>query len=705
MDIQYYLEHWNTNVISLSVLITLVFLLAGYFYGCALKKLAPSLKKVDTTFLGFFTIIALFQLEIFWSVSTTQSTNIAYTFLIVLLFAGPVLCLLLRANILPGWRNLFSLLLGVGITIILCAISKTLTTNNVFFDSITYLSETVESSVAAVFGNMAFPNGVWIDMVDPLHDYQGYYYLFGMIMRYIGNHFAVEGSLTPIYIWSATMLYGMCIGGLIISSANVLFPRFRIVGVVLGIAILAPYYTNYFNTTLAFFGNTIRPIMTGFAVLVVYLIMKEKEANLFLPLTMIYLALLCATSSGLFISAFITAGLFFYLIFSNESNYKMWMGFSISCFPIFLYALLVLRHGMNRIYLYSFVVLVLEIILCAIIWFLRNHFAIVHKIGKILFPIVVVGLVAVSILVWDTKYGHALFWETRSLNDMTLNYTSHVDQNELYRNIILYGMLLLMFVNPRFEKPMKWFLVIVAILFLNPLVQPAISNYLTTHVYSRAFDIIVNPFTIIFLIYNIFNLIPRNKMLSAFLCFALLIPCGLFSLQVGYKTATVPYSITMVPYEDDYNWETKVTDNSFDMYTFIEENLANEENRPWILSQDVGLKGYVPNISISFSSTDFRSSLDNPELFEQNKDIVTLLYPGVRLASDNYFGEGHVDFSRLKNVVHDTNADYLILNNTAAVWNERGWWEKSYYELINGGLCEIIYENPTWVVMKIINRE
>ncbi len=45
--------------------------------------------------------------------------------------------------------------------------------------------------------------------------------------------------------------------------------------------------------------------------------------------------------------------------------------------------------------------------------------------------------------------------------------------------------------------------------------------------------------------------------------------------------------------------------------------------------------------------------------------------------------------------------DYVVLNNTLATWDDRGWFVKPYQLLIDKGLCQNVFENDTWVVLRI----
>lgn len=694
-SIGYYFRNWNSNVISISVLIVAVLLLSGYFYGKLFERFFKSLKNVDCTVLGVFFIVSVFQLEVYWGVSTMASTDVAYWLLLIVVFAGPVVCLCTWTNVLPSWKHLVSLLLGIFITIVLCISSSKMTTNNIYFDTIQYLSQTLESSEADYFGWLTWPSGYSIGL-DYLHDYNGYCYLWGMILKMVKtfNFFEYDGLYTPIYIWGATILYGMCLSNLVVSSANVLQKKmgWKWKTLIICVAFISPYYTNYWNTTLGFFGNTIRTVMVGYACLIIYQLLKKRGLLDFIPLLFVYWAGICFSSSSLFLEAFLCAGLFFALCFAKEKRWKVWIGFVISCYPVLHYGLLIVTGSAYSWWLYFVMALVGIGILCLIVWLLRNHLDIACKVGRILLPVAFVGIAALSLL--KSSFGYEYFFERRSEGDMTVNMTSHTDTKELIRNIIFYVSLACIFVNFKRNKRFKIFLLILLLLFLNPLVQPFVSTALTDSVYSRSFDLLTNPFTLSFLICNIdsfISLLPVNLVLNMILA-------GFLVIYYAVPNLTTIISAPLKPDEDwGFNWVSKVTEDSEDLYTYIQENISDAETRPTIMSQDVGLKGYVTGIRINFNCLEYRDALskNSEDLPYTTRLMIHMLYPSTKYSSDD------LDYSELEYLVDYYNPDYLVISNTMALWDERGWYDSVYADIVREAKAEVIYENKTWALLKI----
>ena len=698
-SIGYYFANWNTDLISLSVVVNIVIFLSGYFYGKIFQKFIKPLRKIDCTVIGIFFILALFQIYIYFNLGTNGSTDSAYMLFWILLVLGIVLCPLLRVNVLPRLVNLSSLGVGIFITVVLCISSSKFTTNNTYFDTVSYLSQVIEGSSSSYFAHQVYASGEYLNRLYPIHDYTGYYYFWSMILRSVRSLFNISESLTPLYMWGATILYGMSLGNIVVNSVEVLYQKwYKVIGIVLAILILSPYYSNYFNTTLAFFGNTIRTATIGLSMLLIYLYTKSKNARLFIPIMVTYYACISMTSSGFFISAFMIASIFFYMCYTNETRLKHWMYFIISCIPVFHYALLYMLPMGTSYFKIMGILLVLMALLFGVAYLIRKHLDKVCLVGKVLLPIVLVGLIVVSFMKKDTEYGYDFYFAVRSIDDMGVNLTTHLDHNELVRNVIFYILLIGQCVNYKYHTKYKFFLLLLIALFLNPLVCPAIATYLTAGAYARAFDLFINPFVMIFMIQNFEHITPL-KYVNYGLAYGGMLVAGVISYPMAYNSLTVAYSKPLEPPTEGYNFEHKVTDDSWELYDYVSSHLASEGSEPYILSQDISIKGYVPNIILTFSSTDFRTSLAE-ENYGENRDLVLMFYPTKMYGNDGSIGDD-ADFSKLYTVVNDSGAEYVIMSNTLSIYDERGWYEKTYAKLEHKGYFEKIFENNTWVVLRV----
>lgn len=695
--ISFYFSHWNTDYVSLSILMVGILMLSGYFWGRLIQHYAKSLKNADCTFLGIFVILGLFQIEIFFSICLDLSTEIAFYFLPVLLSAGPVLCLITRSDVLPSWKHLVSLLAGIAVTVILCKASAQWTTNNIFYDSITYLSEVLENAKASVFGHIDYTSGYHYEGIENLHDFQGYYYFWSILLRWAVQLTGFSEILTPLYIWGATILYGMSLGNLTVSSVNVLYRTQKWKGLIFAVLILSPYFTNYFNTTLGFFGNTIRTIIIGWSVLIVFRILKEKNRSqqqmLYASAAMTYLAGISVSSSSLFIDLFLCVGLFFALCWAKEKNRDAWNLFIFSCVPVIFYGILI-TLGHNSLLRSILFTAAITAALMGIVFLLQKHLDVLCRVCVRILPVLFAVLVGLTVYL-NRSNGFSdmmLYFSSPSAYDMEVNLTSHTSTYELIRNLILYVLIALLFVNLKKENRFKFFLIVLGILFLNPFSYSPVTRYLTSSAYFRAFDLIINPFTLIFLIWN------ADKVLS-FMSFVLLGIAGVFSAFYAHQNLTEAVSSTLVSDREDWNWETKVTDDDYELYDYIQNNISDAQELPEILSQDINLRGYTTDVISVFSSIRWRTVLSDPVQYQQNYNLVTLLYPNTRFASTSI--SENPDYSKLPDVIKEYGSDYVIISNTISVWDDRGWYDKAYVKVVNSGQCSLLWENDSWAILKV----
>ena len=686
----------SMQMFLISILTVLVLMGSGYCYGRVYQKFCGGLKRFSCTFLGTFTIIALFQIWVFFAVPSGFSTRYSLLLAGLLILAGPVLAIITHADLKVRNTDLRAWITGLIFSLLICIASARLNLNSVYFDTITYLSETLESSTADRFAYMLFDRGVKITWIDNLHDYTGYYYFWGMLLRAVRGISGIRTSLTPVYIWAGTIFYAMSLGELTWNAIIQFYRKNPWRSFLVVILVLSPYYTNYFNTTLGFFGNTIRTVITGWSIFLAYQILLRHESRLFFPLAMTYLAAVCATSSGFFLSAFVQAALVFAMALTGESDEKVWKGFALSCIPIVHYAeIILISSRISQPLILAAGAVLAGSVLWLAVSVLKNHLQGFDRFLSYLLPLVIAGLAAVSFLFCRQDYPYSDFFKATGLTSMGMNFFAYDNWAERLRNLIFYVLLFSLFFHLRLNHKMKTMIFLFLALFLNPLVMPAVEKYMTAYVYVRAFDLLINPFVLTFLVYNFDRLVTGrilNPELKAILAISSTIVL-LFNI-LDTNSGSLRYKGV------GWDWKLKVTEDSYEMYQYIQDNLSSSEDSPSIMSQDINLKGYVTGVEISFSSTEFREVLGNPEAYPDKLDLVRLLYPTSHYPGQKLLGQ-EIDYTKLPDLIMSYDPDYLLISNQTAVWNDRGWYDKVYLKLEADGLAEMQYQNDTWALLKI----
>ena len=309
-------------------------------------------------------------------------------------------------------------------------------------------------------------------------------------------------------------------------------------------------------------------------------------------------------------------------------------------------------------------------------------------------------MAVLSLPLANSEYGYAFYFESRSANDMTLNYTSWLDNVELVRNIILWSLLLISLLQFKKNTSFKVMILGALILFLNPLVSPFIATYITNLVYCRAFEIIANPFVLVFLVCELLQETKPQWFMA--ICVS---AASAFDGYAAYYTLKNEMTGTMITRnQEGYHWETKVTEDQWDMYTYIYKNISSDQNEKHsILTSDPAMKAYIPNIQMVLSTLDVRSNTNDPNFNPDDEKGRQLVYfnPLGVMPEDTFKGYA-ADYTKLSEVIRESGAEYVVMRTPFAVWDEKGFYIEAYQYAVRDGVCEVVYENGTWILLKVI---
>ena len=695
----------NTEYFVISAIIVL----SGYFWGKIFSRFFPALRHVNTAALGIAAIYGAFELLTLIGISRYFETDIYRYAVIAILAASPLLCLIFRANVLPNLNDLFALLFSVAFTALICYQSTTMNTNNLYFDSVFYLSRVIDSSASNHLGYLLSFNGEVSSQIIPVYDYNGFYYFWGMILRQYDLLYPTAESLAPMYIWSSTMVYGMFLGSTVAMSIQLVLPELRWKNVLLAVlivAFLSPYYVNYFNTDLAFFGNTSRAVAVGLAMMMCYLYFRESSSRYMILFAIVSLAGLSFSSSCFFQLSFLSVAFFLAAAIQKKNSRRFFPWFFVGISPLILFFFLYEESawqgfGMSNQKMAT-IILAALLVLFLLSFLVRKLSRKQMNIFRVL--ILAAYLILFGFLVYksrpfaDTELGYSYFFAKRSADDMVLDYVNYSSTNELIRNLMLYAVLAGSLLRFRHQSGMKVMMVAIIILFLNPLVCPVLVKYATDVAYCRCFELIVNPFMLVFLSAELLT-IEKLSWLIAVLFAAL---SGI-SAYLAYQTITIPVNAMVVKNPEGYDWKTKVSADSWDMYTYVNEHVAGTpENRTKILTTDVAIKGYVPNITLYFSAMDVRTTTQKGYAFDpsdpKNRALIYFNPLGV-MAEDAYNGYT-ADYTKLPEVISSTGAQYVIMRVPLAVLDPKGWYVEAY-KYATAELCDVVYMNSSYVLLKV----
>lgn len=697
------------SLFVIGCLMALLLIVSGYFYGRFFQKNIRSLQKLDATLFGVLFLIGFFEVTVIIGILNGTSITPAYYYFLCLLAGGPLLCLFFQVNVKPECCHLVSLLLGLCLLLLFRHVTAGWNTADIYLDAPEYLSRVINAAHADSFYLFdPYTNKVSSELV-VTNDLQGYYWFWGMVLRLAESLFGLQGqSLTPIYIWGGSFLYEMMLVILTWDSVRLFFEKKRGLALVLCALLISPFFTNYYNTLEAYFGNTMRTLCAGSGMLTAYLLIEKKDRRLFYLLFLEAYAGLALSSFSLVLFAALFTGVFYYLADQPDTAWKDYTACLLAAFPVLRFGLVVLLNGRAGLWLLSLSAAAgIEALGIGLIYLLRHHLSGFQRFLKVLLAAVFVLMVVVSYQLRDSQFGYAFYFSKPGTFDMTMNYTSSLESlsvPERIRNLTLYAFCLLLFVNFKDHKAYKKFLLLIGILFLDPLTMPFLAHTITDRVYHRLFDLLINPFVLIFLIENVHQLFSRLHPYFSRIVLTTLAAGGV--IWFTWPNLTVPFISSMSDNPYNFNWEYKVSDSTYDLYSYIIQNIPRaQEDRPVFLSQDVDLLGYVDNASMSYSPWLYRNVIGNHDLFEEHELLFTLLNPTKYTQFDEILDGDYrareSDYSRLPELLEKYPADYVIIRNTIDYWvEETDTYEKCYVPLLEAGLCSVVYENEEWVLLK-----
>lgn len=530
--------------------------------------------------------------------------------------------------------------------------------------------------------------GGWFD---PQYAFQSYYYFVSCacwVFVKVLSHFT-NISTYLITIWVFQILFDFFFFGLLADSINIISKNKRYLSIVLIFIFLFFYGKLYYNNVFGWFGNTFRTIGSSYTILATYLLLKDNNKENWIILLMFMNAQCAFSSTSLFIIIFILFGLYFVEV-DKENNLFRYYAIGL-LFP--LINLLKAAFISNL-----FLSIVISIIICLLLYFSNNLLVRISRFKysrKIILIISALAMLALSYRTTHNIFDFDAFFNNNSSNaDMVINYFDINLNTITSQTIYCIFVLLLLVYSLIFEYKNRlimlfWILIIVV---FNPFMCSFINSI--NVVYYRAYEIIINPFTITLMFTIIFERY-KNKILYYLLVSIVL---ASFALNITYITPNY-YHKTFVP-SDNYNNLSKMENGEYETLYWLNSYIKNKNDKyPLIIHSNVLTESVIPNGSYLFSRTHgYSGTCDGNK--EQIYCIFTpneyqYLYEGVKLNYDN-----------IGAYLKDLKTKYLIVNNNEEYYDENlGSYSylylKVYDEIYKDTLGEVIYSNNDFTLFEI----
>lgn len=460
------------------------------------------------------------------------------------------------------------------------------------------------------------PGAEW----DGLYLYQGYFHFASFLCLLINVPFYILGK--PGYVenimistWGLGMLYSIISSMFIVN----IIKYFKLKNKWFEFCLLffTLFYTNfyYWRVAFSFYGNTFRTLLATMLIYYIYRWLKEENENLKYVIPFIVGAGLACSSSYLFISFAILYCLAVYLFVIKKE--RAFVDMSLFVLPIAIYATVMFSRSNLIVGMILLVVFLtyyigrftrpIRKLILNIEEFLFNHakliFFVIVPVTAILFS------AYINFFKPDYLYNYAYYFNDHQEYDMVKDYTfmySFWLDNILNALRWIGFVLVLIYAKSKEDKFIKMMLLIILLVFLNPLCTTAISYLVASNVFYRTVEVLFNPFTELILFIYIYQSIQWQKLWQWIFEFILI---GVVLLGHIFSWAGVKEGLYTFYFDGGKKTmpEYKIELDEYKAIKFLQEELkANpQKDQLAILSQVNGIRTFIPNAYQIFTSRDY----------------------------------------------------------------------------------------------------
>ncbi|MCI7156486.1 MAG: hypothetical protein MSC52_02740 [Solobacterium sp.] len=254
---------------------------------------------------------------------------------------------------------------------------------------------------------------------------------------------------------------------------------------------------------------------------------------------------------------------------------------------------------------------------------------------------------------------------------------------------IIYCDLIVLF-NLLFKRKDKLMTIawILIICFFNPFCCNFLSKVNT--VYYRAYEIILNPFTIIYMTNNIFEMID-NKAIN----YSISIIVLLVIAYTANLSKPMYYHESYIP-SKDYNGFYRMNNDEIDVINELKVYCLDKDNpriiTPNLLTQSMLQKGtYIYGRSLQV----------NPDWTDAEKELYAIFYPAI------YYGDpdqpANPDYDNYESYLKEADIDYVVVDKSLMYYyrEEDNYYGLYYYLLRIGRDINVLYDNNSYLIISV----
>ena len=527
-----------------------------------------------------------------------------------------------------------------------------------------------------------YPNNdiQWITYV-----FQSFYYFVPVVIYAFRQALGIIGvsfETLPAYVWGFQILCH----SIFIASSLMCVKELNCKNKWLNLAfvILLVLFLNnlYYNNVYGFIGNNYRMSIHAIATIVLFRYFKNPNKTDLLLFIGIMLGMCGVSSTGTFATVFVLFGLFF-VVYKSEKDILKYYAIALY---VPLVNILVTKIGM------SWYLLLGVLIFCALVYVLNDYILKLYQNKYIrygtlvlvaLIFIVASGIMSKKIL--DIK----LFFNNYSeIADMSWDYFMFDDlRHWIFNPIVLIPYIYFLIKNPK--HPFSIICIVLMITFFNPFG----SRFMNTinWVYYRAYDIIINQYTLIFFIYYMYKTIDYKYLKNMIAIFVL--------------TGSIVLSIIQIPryyhesFEvyDDYNPIYKISNSEVEVIYNV-RNMVNdlEIDKPKIITPTFFMPTFIEDSTYLIGK---EKRYDYSKYEDLTFNLYLIFFP-VDGIYDFFRPEQNPDYQNTIKYLDECDYDILVVDNSNYYYDEIEQTHKPITELIetDGRYQKTVYSTAKYAV-------
>ncbi len=510
--------------------------------------------------------IIVFLLSIFLIVKDFKKIDFSFNKKYLLIF---LICFIL--SLVASWYRTLGEVHGFDTLFYLNIVSNNIDVNNLF-------------SIHPHFGTISY------DFVRADYTFQSFYTFASVIIyvfRQFFSIFKIEFETMPAFVWGFQVILSVFYIATTLISVKEIKSNNKLLSIAYGVLFLTFMGSLYYNQVYGFIGNNYRFSILAILSIFLFKYLENKTDKKYWQLFLISLSGLAAVSStGAFSIIFLLYGLFFVLVDTEKQLIKdyVWVCYvpaiNILCTKLDSRLDLCLMVALGFLILYFLNDLIIKIY--------KN------KIVKI------ATIVLSSLLLMFLSYRmtnnifdfYAFFNNFSEIADMSFDYFMFNDiRHYIFNPIVLIPLFFMLITN--FKKEISKTYAIMILVFFNPFNVTYLNS--VNWVYYRAYDIIINQFTLMYMLEYMYNYFKNKKYKIVFIGTVLISSIVLSVIQIP-----IYYHPSFIPNED-YNYFYKISNVELDLIrNFRNILIERKAKNPKIITGTFYMQSYIPNSSYLF---------------------------------------------------------------------------------------------------------